>query len=53
MDPPNFQLFDFSDGIGAGDPLPWEQLGRVIFYAMAYGGAVFGLTAVVFGRREL
>jgi len=50
---PNFQLFDFSEALGAGDLIPWGQLGRITVYATGYGGAVLGLAVFAFRRREL
>jgi ABC-type transport system involved in multi-copper enzyme maturation permease subunit len=50
---PNFQLFDFSDLIGSGDPIPWSQVARLAVYAVMYAGAVCLLAALIFRRREI
>lgn len=50
---PNFQLFDFSESLGAGDGLLWTQLARLTVYSAAYAAAVCVLASLAFRRREI
>jgi ABC-type transport system involved in multi-copper enzyme maturation permease subunit len=49
---PNFQLFNLLDALG-GQSLPWELIGRVGLYALAYLLAGCGLAVFCFHRREI
>jgi hypothetical protein len=50
---PDFQLFDFTASLGAGDAIVWNQLMRLTLYAIAYVVAVCSLAAFTFRRREI
>ncbi len=50
---PNFQLFNFADGAGAGVAVPWERVARVTLYALGHIVAVCGLAVVSFRKREI
>jgi ABC-type transport system involved in multi-copper enzyme maturation permease subunit len=50
---PNFQLFDFSEALGSGDAVPWNQLARLSVYSAGYVIAVCMLASFVFRRREI
>jgi|GEM_PF-108296 ABC-type transport system involved in multi-copper enzyme maturation permease subunit len=50
---PNFQIFDFSSGIGLGDGFVWSDLARVTLYSLGYVTAVCALTCVSFRGREI
>ena len=50
---PNFQLFDLSDSLAAGDVIVWAHLLRLTVYAVGYVAAICVLAAFSFSRREL
>jgi ABC-type transport system involved in multi-copper enzyme maturation permease subunit len=49
---PDFQLFDFSESIGAGDGIAWSKIGRLAFYTGGYSTVICTLAALTFQRRE-
>ena len=50
---PNFQVFDFSEAIGATDVFPWTQFGWITIYGLGYAAVVCGLAAFSFKKREI
>lgn len=50
---PNFQLFNFADGVGAGIAVPWDRVARVGIYAVGYIAAACALAVYSFRKREI
>jgi ABC-type transport system involved in multi-copper enzyme maturation permease subunit len=50
---PNFQLFNFADGVGAGMVVPWDRVARVTVYAAGYIAAACALAVYSFRKREI
>lgn len=50
---PDFQTFDFSESVGAGDGISAGTLAGVSGYGIAYAAAVCALAIFSFNRREL
>ena len=50
---PNFQLFDLSDSLAAGDVIVWAHLLRLTVYAVGHVATICVLAAFSFSRREL
>ena len=50
---PNFQLFDLSDSLGAGESVAWIQLARLTTYSAGYVIVACMLAALAFRRREI
>lgn len=50
---PDFQLFDLSDSLAAGDATLWTHLLRLTVYAIGYVAAICLLAVFSFRRREI
>lgn len=50
---PNFQLFNFAEGVGAGVAVPWDRVARVTVYAAGYIAATCALAVYSFRKREI
>ena len=50
---PNFQLFNFADGVGAGVAVPGERVARVALYALGYVAGACALSVYSFRKREI
>jgi ABC-type Na+ efflux pump permease subunit len=50
---PNFQLFNFADGVGAGVAVPWDRVARVTIYALGYVAGASALAVYSFRKREI
>jgi ABC-type transport system involved in multi-copper enzyme maturation permease subunit len=49
---PNFQLFDFSESIAAGDGIAWFAIGRLTIFTAGYAIFTCSLAGIAFRRRE-
>jgi hypothetical protein len=49
---PDFQLFDLSESIAAGDGVVWSKIGRLSVFTGGYAVVMCALAGVAFRRRE-
>lgn len=50
---PNFQLFNFADGVGGGLHVPWDRVAKAAVYALGYVAGASALAVYSFRKREI